>query len=96
MNQETKFNNNLTSPNDQFPAIKSFGLLFDEKENDVVDEEDSSSEEGDYVDDEDNKGPSADIQSIFSQLNLNELNPPVAKSSTMISSPYFLNDLAKQ
>jgi hypothetical protein len=69
-------------------------LLFDEKDNDhVVDEADSSSEEGDYREDEDHKDEDAspDIQSIFSQLNLNELNPP-AKSSTMISNPYFQVD----
>ena len=45
-------------------------MLFDDKENDVVDEEGSSSEEGDYSDDEDQKGNAPDIQSIFSQLNL--------------------------
>ena len=60
-----------------------------------MDEEDSSSQEGDYVDDEDNKGPSPDIQSIFSQLNLNELHVP-AKSSTMISNPYFMHDVQNQ
>lgn len=41
-------------------------MLFDDKENEVVDEEGSSSEEGDYSEDEDNKGPPPDIQSIFS------------------------------
>ena len=43
-----------------------FGLLFDDKEHDIVDEEGSSSEEGDYSEDEDNNVPSPDIQSIFS------------------------------
>lgn len=71
-----------------------FGLLFDDKENPVVDEEGSSSEEGDYSEDEDNKVVGPDIQSIFSQLSLSEMNPP--KSTTMVNKPYFMGDLQNQ
>jgi hypothetical protein len=82
---------------EQIPAIKSFGLLFDDKENDVVDEEGSSSEEGDYSEDEDKQLQAPDIQSIFSQLNLSELNPPVkSATSTMVGGQYFMNDLQSQ